>query len=773
MRLEKKAIIAYTFYIIMELSNKRLVERILHWAVIIGSLLVVLVPLIVVRDSYFPYIIQKTIILRIIIEIVFAAWLVLALSNSEYRPKKSLILWAVLSYFAVMVITTFTSQSFFRSWWGNWERSLGTFNLLHYLMWFVALISVFKTSKDWFKLLNLSLITSLLISLYSIAQRFGFSLILQSGLERVNGTIGNASFLAAYMLIHLFLALFFFAEKKSWPWKSYYLSIFALDFFVLILTGTRGALLALFASLGAFLVLTFWQGIWRKKTFKFLAIISILAIISYGALYLFKEGNFVFNSYLLRRMTTFTLEDNTVQTRLHSWLWGLKGFRDNLLLGVGPENFAQVFDRYFEGDFYNYTGNEIWFDRAHNTLIDQGATTGIFGLLAYLFIFGATGHCLLSLRKKEVLSPATFTVLILLFFAYFFQNLFVFDSLNSYIVFFMLLAYLHYLYRKFLAESKERFTGRSLSLAVSLPLVAVLTSLLVFQININEIKANQLAYSAYVGRTVRDYYAMVENYEKARKLTMNRFDPAIMFASSLNEIIGTGIKEIPLERKIEDLNKATDWLDEAIKYDPRSMFLHYLQAKTYALMAEISLEPKYLEKGIEHANIAKELSPRRVRPDWILAQLYLFASQPEKSLTYLKEAEEENSRLPETYFYQSIIYNYLNDEENLFATYDKMIDNGYGFIALSQVNAAIPHYDELGDVTRLIYLIGELTRLEPDDPNNWNKLVDLLVLDKQYERAKTVLKKAAEQMPAFSNTAYTRYLEIEQLINNEQQNNTN
>ena len=140
-------------------------------------------------------------------------------------------------------------------------------------------------------------------------------------------------------------------------------------------------------------------------------------------------------------------------------------------------------------------------------------------------------------------------------------------------------------------------------------------------------------------------------------------------------------------------------------------------------------------------------------------------------MVYLKEAEEENPKLPETYFYQSIIYNYLKDKENLFATYDKMIDNGYSFIALSQVNGAIPHYDELGDVTRLIYLVGELTRLEPDDPNNWNQLVDLLVLDKQYNRALTILKKAAEQMPAFSNTAYTRYLEINELINKEQQNN--
>ncbi|HLD27282.1 MAG TPA: O-antigen ligase family protein [Patescibacteria group bacterium] len=747
-------------------------EKILYWVVILGSFLVVFVPLIVIKESYFPYIIQKSIFLRIIIEAVFAAWLVLALTKPEYRPKKSLIFWAVLSYFAVMVITTFTSQSFFRSWWGNWERSLGTFSMLHYLMWFVALISVFKTPKDWFRLLNLSLFVSLLISIYAIAQRLGSSFILQSGLERVSGTIGNASFLASYMLIHLFIALFFFVEKNSWKWKGYYLAVLVIDLFVLILTGTRGAFLALFISLIGFIVLAFWQGAWRGKTFKILIIVSLALIIGCGVLYALREKNFVSDNYWLRRLSGFSLEDNTIQTRLHSWLWGLKGFRDNLLVGVGPENYSIVFDRYFEGDFYNYTGNEIWFDRAHNTLVDQAATTGIFGLLTYLFIFGAAAYCLLELKKKNILSRPTFIVLALLFFSYFFQNLFVFDSLNSYILFFMLLAYVNYLYQKFTskAEAEKPGTGRILPMAISLPVVVILAGLLIFYVNVREIKANQITFIAYAARINRDYYTMVDNYEKARNISINRFDPAVLMASSLNELVGTGIKDIPKDRQIEDLNKAADWLAEAIKYDDQNMFLHYLQSKTYALLTEISLNPKYLEKGIAYANRAKELSPHRIRPDWILAQLYLFGSQPEKSLSHLKIAEAINPRLPETYFYESIVYKTLNDEENLYATYDKMIDNGYSFIVISQVNDAIPHYDELGDIKRLIYLIEELTRLEPDDINNWNKLVDLLILDKQYDRALRVLQKAADEMPAFTSRAYSKYLQINELIKQEQQN---
>src|SRR3989338_7504632 len=44
-------------------------------------------------DLLFPFITGKNFAFRIIIEIIFASWILLALLEPKYRPKKTLILW--------------------------------------------------------------------------------------------------------------------------------------------------------------------------------------------------------------------------------------------------------------------------------------------------------------------------------------------------------------------------------------------------------------------------------------------------------------------------------------------------------------------------------------------------------------------------------------------------------------------------------------------------------------------------------------------------------
>ncbi|MBU1131454.1 O-antigen ligase family protein [Patescibacteria group bacterium] len=749
----------------MSQVNNNLLEKILKLIIIGGSLLVVLAPLIVIPHSYFPYIIQKTLILRILIEAVFGAYLILALFKPEYRPKKSVLIWAVSAFFAVMLLTTFTGQGFARSWWGNWERMFGTFNYLHYFVWFIVLASVFNNKKVWNIILNATLFVSLLIGLYSLSQRLGLSFTFQSGLERVNGTVGNAAYLASYMLFHLFVALLFIVEKAGLKWKLYYLSIFILDFIVLILTGTRGALLALFFSLPAFIIIALWLKVWKQKAIKILVVGSVILLILVGILYSLRSTNFVEGNYWLRRLTSYSLNDSTVQTRLHAWNWGLKGFRDNLLLGVGPENYQIVFSQYFEGDFYDYSGNEVWFDRAHNTLVDMAATMGIFGLLLYLAIFGIIFYYLYDLHGRNRMSSATFIVLFLLFFSYFFQNIFVFDSLNSLIPFYLLLAFIAFIYSNN-QESAEVLPGKrvfqnlKISPYLSIPLVVVGFSILFFTVNLPEVKANIYVYDAFINGKLNKYTESVDGYRLVYNITVNKIDPAILLSTSLNEMIGMNMEIAPQEKEIEDLQTAIEWMDKAIELDPNNMFLYYIQSRNYSLLLELSPQIEYLNQGIKFAKKANELSPGRLRPVWTLAQLYLFGNQPEKALEYLNQAVEINDRLSQTYYYLAVVYKNMGNLDKVHEQYDKLIDSGYQFMAVSQMQDIIAYCEEKQDVKKLIYLFEQLTSIEPQNFNYWNDLIDLLAADGQYDQALATLQKWAEIMPAASSHAYTRYQEI-------------
>ncbi len=56
------------------------------------------------------------------------------------------------------------------------------------------------------------------------------------------------------------------------------------------------------------------------------------------------------------------------------------------LLGHGPDNFAEPFERHEGEDLRAFFGEQV-VDKAHNEILQIAATTGLLGLAAYLWIF--------------------------------------------------------------------------------------------------------------------------------------------------------------------------------------------------------------------------------------------------------------------------------------------------------------------------------------------------------------------------------------------------
>src|SRR3989344_5218185 len=116
----------------------------LKWIIFAGLFIVPFIPFLVYSSFFFPFITSKAFTWRIIIEIVFAAWILLALLDANYRPKKSVILYAVFGVAPV------------KSFWSNFERMEGYITLLHLGMFFLVISSVFK-EVDWKRWWNVSL----------------------------------------------------------------------------------------------------------------------------------------------------------------------------------------------------------------------------------------------------------------------------------------------------------------------------------------------------------------------------------------------------------------------------------------------------------------------------------------------------------------------------------------------------------------------------------------------------------------------------------------
>ncbi|PIQ67090.1 MAG: hypothetical protein COV95_00635, partial [Candidatus Zambryskibacteria bacterium CG11_big_fil_rev_8_21_14_0_20_40_24] len=68
-------------------------KKYLIWIVTGGVFLLPLIPFLVTPSLLFPFIAGKAFLFRIIVEIIFSAWIILALIDESYRPRRSWILW--------------------------------------------------------------------------------------------------------------------------------------------------------------------------------------------------------------------------------------------------------------------------------------------------------------------------------------------------------------------------------------------------------------------------------------------------------------------------------------------------------------------------------------------------------------------------------------------------------------------------------------------------------------------------------------------------------
>ncbi len=415
------------------------------WAVKIGLFAIPFIPLLISSSLLFPFITGKNFTFRIIVEIIFALYLGLAYFAPEYRPRLSALFKAVTVFMLILLAADMLGPNPYRSFFSNYERMEGFMMLSHLYLYFVMLLAVFKTRRDWMIFLHLTLAASVMVSYFALLQRLGFRVSLQGGF-RVDSTIGNPTYLAAYLLFHVWLLLILIYEFwKKWWLEAIYGLVLLFELAIIYFTATRGAAVALLAVgiLFALVVVIFWPRVFPKVPYarKFAAAFLVLLILIPFGLWQLRSTEFVKKNQTLFRLTNYSFNESTIRSRFSIWGMALKGFQERPLLGWGQENFYLVFQKYYNPALWS---QEPWFDRSHNVFFDWLIHAGILGLLGYLAIFGAAFWSIVSAFRKNFLPVWTGFAFLGLFLTYFLQNLFVFDNFNTYMLFFAFLAYSEY-----------------------------------------------------------------------------------------------------------------------------------------------------------------------------------------------------------------------------------------------------------------------------------------------------------------------------------------
>ena len=602
--------------------------RIIKYLIIGGLFLSLFLPLYISDSLFFPFITGKNFLFRIIIEFIFMLWVILAVCDKKFRPRKSLILLSLFAFIFIMVLSTIFGANPYRSFWSNYERMEGLVTYLHALAYFVVLITVLNTEKLWKWFFHTSLLVSFIIAVYGFLQLAGIKPIHQSDV-RLDATLGNASYLAIYMVFHIFLALMYFLKEKNW-WKWFYIPFFLSYLIILYNTATRGAILGL---VGGFFVFLFLMSIFSKeRKKKFISVASLLLILLLITIFWsFRNSSFIKQNSVLSRFSNISMEE---QSRFVIWKMSWEGFKENPVLGWGPENYNLVFNKYYQSILYK---QEPWFDRAHNVFFDKLVTTGILGLLSYLGLFIFSIFYLFKRKYRENFSVTESALIFSLFAAYFFHNIFVFDNLISFIMFLIFLAYIHFHYissEPIKIENKKIDYNKSVDskLAITSPIVITVFVFLFYFINIPGYLANLNLLDALQAAANGKIQDASTKFNKA--LSHDSFGNSEIreqLASFSKKVIDAPEDVAANNLKLEIFEKALSEMKKQIESSPNDirymLFLGslYNEGKRYGDAIDI------LEKTID-------ISPNKQQIYFELGSSYLNKKEYSKAMEILKKS---------------------------------------------------------------------------------------------------------------------------------------
>lgn len=620
------------------MNNKSLMNYYV-WGI---KLLVFIIPFLslwIASSMYFPYISGRNFAFRILVEIALVLWVALMIVDKRYRPRLTPIVTAVLVFAAIIGIADFLGIDPYSSFWSRLERMEGWLTILHLTAYFLILTGVFRTKKDWFVFLNLFAVAGVLVGGYGVLQLLGIKEAIQGGDVRIDGTIGNPTYLAAYLtlVIALVFVLLFNAGKR---WQKYlYGMIIAFLLFVMFFTASRGAALAWLVSLPPALILylIFFRGVnGAEKKFKRIAIGILIAMVALPTiLWGLKGSSLIQNSETLSRLTSVSFGERTIRARFYIWGMAWKAFLERPILGWGQENFLIAFSKYYDPRLYD---QEPWFDRPHNIVFEWLINAGIIGLLSYLALFAAFFWTLGKLLKRGAINKKEGIILWIAPIVYFLQNFFVFDNFNTYVIFFGLLAYANSLYAEFaVAPVINHNEAYKKSLAV-LAIGGVIMAAAIYFVNIKAIAQARGIIGGLRATTVTDGNAV--------QLTFDAFKKTVSYNSlgtgeALEQLVRVanlliGQSQIPTDAKMPFLQYTVQRLERHLARFPLSIRLHLMLAGLYQSMR--GLNPDFIFLAREEIKTALSLSPTKQQILFLLADNYFITNEADKAVELLEKA---------------------------------------------------------------------------------------------------------------------------------------
>ncbi|MGQ9814295.1 MAG: tetratricopeptide repeat protein [Candidatus Roseilinea sp.] len=396
------------------------------------------------------------------------AWLVKWVEDRRHPAPEARVTWRTplvlptLILVAVYMISSLLSVAPRTSLLGSYQRLQGAYTTFSYIVIFLLMLQNLRTRAQFDRLVNLVILNSLPIAMYGMLQRAMADPLPWGGdvTARVAGNMGNAIFIAAYLIMTLFLALGKIADAVASVLTSdetrlvdvvrtagYVLIALLNGFVVMALSGSRGPQLGMLT--GLFFIVLLLAQLLRRKKLRLLLTLSWIGAGLMGGVFLvllnmpdFKAFDGLRQMPILGRLgTALSFTEGTNAVRNLIWVGASKlvtphdplvfpeqpsgSFMicvgpDNKdacnairpLIGYGPESMYVAYNRFYPPELAHFEARNASPDRSHNETWDALVITGGAGLLAYMFLFGSFFYFgfrwigLVRTRFEKLLFPA-------------------------------------------------------------------------------------------------------------------------------------------------------------------------------------------------------------------------------------------------------------------------------------------------------------------------------------------------------------------------------
>lgn len=729
-------------------------NTVLKYAIFIGLAVIAFTPLYIENNFFFPFITGKAFMFRIAVEIIFALWLVLILrergttisgTEKSVAPKINTITICVTAFTVITLIADLFGLNPLRSIWSNFERMEGWLMIIHLWAYFMVLSSVMGygeyARKNWHRFLNVILFVAIIVGIYGFVQYLGYAVIHQ-GSTRIDASLGNSAYMAVYMLINAFIALYMAVSVYSKNILSRYLAtlysfLFIFYSFNMFQTSTRGTMLGWFSAILLFCAIYSVFGRKNNGQSNYSRILSlsviILFIIAGFAFYKNKDASFIQNNDVLKRLASISLKDTKTQARGYIWPMAIEGITDNpktFIIGIGQENFNYLFNKNYNPEMWRH---EQWFDRAHNVFLDWFVASGILGFIAYLSLYVIS---IMYIAKSKSINLTQKSLLISLISGYAVHNIFVFDNQTSYIMFFTLLAFVHSLRQgkipKIFLYSDKKVSEDYLVIRdyVFVPVIVIISIITLYSINIRVIKANNALVKNLVlcqngSLTTKDLNELM----KINQTVSGQEAREHMISCTANTIARTS----DFKKKNEFYTIGNKIIEKQISVSPEDARIYVIAGGFYNSVGDYS-------RGLPLLLKAAELSPKKQTILFELAENYINSGNKVEALktaeyTYNLAKDNDTSILV---YISNLI---ANDQEakarEIFKdTPEVFLDPRVAdiYIAKKQFNKAIDLYKKL-------------MQNNPNDRNLYSALANIYVMSGQNYMAIQTLNDASKKFP--------------------------